>query len=142
MARFWIIAPYPANPPENFDSVWDFDLSHNTISIGWPSFGNVLDMTEAELSEAVSRKYAHKPPQTRSLISNMLWDFYRVIQPGDVIVARRGRKTLCAVGKVVKSAIWSPGKNPETDHPVTWELNGKRHSATLNLEALSFQCTP
>jgi len=57
----------------------------------------------------------------------MLWDFYRVIQPGDVIVARRGRKTLCAVGKVTKSAIWSPGKNPRTDHPgylgVEWQAS-------------------
>jgi len=46
----------------------------------------------------------------------MLWAFYHEIVPGDFVIARRGRKTLAAVGKVIRSAIYAPGKNPATPH--------------------------
>jgi restriction system protein len=116
MTRFWIIAPYAANPPEKFENVWEFDLANNVISIGWTGLGNVLEMTEVELNESVARKYPNKPTQTKSLISNMLWAFYREIRPGDMVIARRGRKTLGAVGKVTQNAVWSPNKNSKVDH--------------------------
>jgi restriction system protein len=111
-----IIAPLAASPPEKFESVWEFDLANNVISIGWSGLGNVLEMSEDELNDSVARKYPDKPPQTKSLISNMLWDFYKEIRPGDIVVARRGRKILSAVGKVTHNAVWSPNKNPKVDH--------------------------
>ncbi len=127
MSRFWIIAPFASKPPEQFEKVWEYDLANNVISIGWPGFGNVLELSEAELAETVANIYSHKPPQTQSLITNMLWAFYHVVRPGDTIIARRGRKTLAAVGKVTKSAVWSPGRNPLTDHAgylgVEWRLS-------------------
>jgi restriction system protein len=116
MTRFWIIAPLAANPPEKFESVWEFDLANNVISIGWSGLGNVLEMSEDELNDSVARKYPDKPPQTKSLISNMLRAFYREIRPGDMVIARRGRKILSAVGKVTQNAVWSPNKNPKVDH--------------------------
>jgi hypothetical protein len=88
MARFWIIAPYAANPAENFESGWDFDLANNTISIGWPGLGNVLNMTEAELNEEVPRQAA-ADQATHSEHAVVL---YRVIRPGDTVLARSGRK--------------------------------------------------
>jgi restriction system protein len=127
MNQFWIMAPYAANPPEQFEKVWEYDLANDVISIGWPGFGNVLEMSETQLNEEVTRKYSHKPPQTRSLIANMLWAFYHRIRPGDTIIARRGRKTLAAVGRVAQSAVWSPGANPLTDHAgylgVEWQVS-------------------
>src|SRR5690242_14058693 len=88
MARFWIIAPYAANPVENFESGWDFDLANNTISIGWPGLGNVLNMTEAELNEELPRQAA-ADQATHSEHAVVL---YRVIRPGDMVIARSGRK--------------------------------------------------
>lgn len=127
MNQFWIMAPYAANPLEQFEKVWEYDLTNNVISIGWSGFGNVLEMSEAELNEEVARKYSHKPPQTRSLIANMLWAFYHRISPGDTIIARRGRKTLAAVGRVTERAVWSPRRNPLTDHAgylaVDWQVS-------------------
>jgi restriction system protein len=46
----------------------------------------------------------------------MLWAFYKEIRPGDMVIARRGRKTLSAVGKVTQNAVWSPNKNSKVDH--------------------------
>ncbi len=42
----------------------------------------------------------------------MLWTFYHEIAIGDYVIARRGRKTLAAVGKVMNPAVYMPGKNP------------------------------
>jgi len=127
MTRFWIIAPYAANPPDQFESVWQFDLANNVISIGWPELGNVLEMSEAQLNDSVAREYPDKPPQTKSLFSNMLWAFYREVRPGDMVIARRGRKTLSAVGKVTQNAVWSPNKNPKANHAgylgVEWQTS-------------------
>ena len=55
----------------------------------------------------------------------MIWAFYHEIGPGDFVIARRGRKTLVAVGKVSQAAFYAPGKNPNNNHPnfleVSWQ---------------------
>lgn len=125
MPRYWIIAPVESKPPELFDKVWQFDLANNLISIGWKMLGDVSKMSRQELSEAVASTYPDKPPATKGLYANMIWAFYHEIDPGDVIIARRGRKTLAAVGKVSRSAFYSPGKSPAQGHPnfleVSWQ---------------------
>jgi restriction system protein len=54
----------------------------------------------------------------------MVWSFYNEIEPGDVVIARRGRKILAAAGTVRERAIFEPGRNSDVDHPhflsVTW----------------------
>jgi restriction system protein len=83
-------------------------------------------MSRDELSRTVaSSEYGGKPLQVQSLIVNILWNFYHVIVPGDFVIARRGRKTLAAVGKVIQPAIYAKGKNPNNHHPnflgVEWQ---------------------
>ncbi len=112
MPRYWVIAPVESRRPELFDKVWQFDIANNLISIGWSELGDISKMTREALSDAVAATYSDKPPQTKGLITNMLWDFYHEINPGDFVIARRGRKTLAGIGKVVHSAVWTPGKNP------------------------------
>jgi len=125
MPRYWVIAPVESKPPEQFDRVWRFDLANNLISIGWNRLGDVSKMSREELSEAVASTYAEKPPATKSLLANMIWGFYHEIGPGDSVLARRGRKTLAAVGRVSQSAFYAPGKNPAHEHPnfleVSWQ---------------------
>jgi restriction system protein len=91
--------------------------------VGWVTFQR---WNREELSETIARTYPEKPPQTRALYGNMIWSFYHEIQPGDFVVARRGRKELAAVGKVVESASYVPGKNPAITHPsflgIEWRL--------------------
>jgi len=125
MPRYWVIAPVESKPPEVFDKVWKFDLANNLISIGWKGLGDVSKMSREELSEAVASTYPDKPPPTKGLYANMIWAFYHEIGPGDFVIARRGRKTLVAVGKVSQSAFYAPGKNPAHGHPnfleVSWQ---------------------
>jgi restriction system protein len=125
MPRYWIIAPVESDPPDLFNKVWQFDLANNLISIGWAELGNVSDKNRQELAEAVALTYPDRPPGTKGLITNMIWAFYHEISPGDFVIARRGLKTLAAVGKVTQPAIYSPGKIPYINHAnvlgVSWQ---------------------
>jgi 5-methylcytosine-specific restriction protein B len=117
MHRYWVMAPVESKPPDLFDKVWQFDLANDLISIGWEELGDVSQMSRDELSKAVAATYPDKPQQTKGLYANMLWAFYHEIRPGDFVIARRGRKTLAAVGTVNESALYTPGKNPAIGHP-------------------------
>ena len=125
MPRYWVIAPVESKPPELFDKVWEFDLANNLLSIGWKQLGDVFTMSRQQLSEMIAKSYLDKPQQTKGLFVNMIWAFYHEISPGDQIIARRGRKTLAAVGSVTGSPFYSPGKNPVHAHPnfigVSWQ---------------------
>lgn len=125
MPRYWIIAPVESQPLELFDRVWQFDLANNLISIGWKELGDVSKESREVLSQAVASTYPDKPQQTKGLYANMLWAFYHEIKPGDWVIARRGRKTLVAVGKVIQPAFYAPKKNPDLGHPnfleVSWQ---------------------
>jgi restriction system protein len=126
MPRYWVIAPYESENREAFDKVWQFDIANNVISIGWSQVGDVSKIGRDELSKVVASTYPDTRPATIALYCNMLWNFYHEIVPGDIVIARRGRKTLAAVGKVVQSAAYASGKNPAADHPnflgVEWQV--------------------
>lgn len=125
MPRYWVIAPVESKPADLFDRVCQFDLANNLISIGWKQLGDVSSMSQEQLIQTVATAYPDKPPPTRSLFANMIWAFYHEISPGDFILARRGRKTLAAVGRVTKKAYYAPGKSPFHAHPsfleVAWQ---------------------
>ena len=109
MPRYWVIAPVESKNSQLFDNVWQFDVANNLISIGWSELGDISKMNREALSDAIASAY---PDRAKGLIFNMLWAFYHEITPGDMIVARRGRKTLVAVGKVVRAGFYALGRNP------------------------------
>jgi restriction system protein len=115
--RYWVIAPVESKPTEQFDKVWQFDLANNLISIGWSQLGDVSKMSRDALGAAVAAAYPDKPAQTKGLIANMLWAFFHEIAPGDFIIARRGRKTLAAVGRVLQTGVYARGRNPYLASP-------------------------
>jgi len=124
MPRYWVIAPAAANPRDAFVSVWQFDVLHNVISIGWEELGDVSGMSQQELLAAVAATYPDRPQATITLFANMIWAFFHEISVGDSIVARRGRRTLAALGTVTGSAVYAPGRNPAHAYPnfldVSW----------------------
>ncbi|MGH2608701.1 MAG: hypothetical protein ACRDHF_06380, partial [Tepidiformaceae bacterium] len=125
MPRYWVMAPNEAHPSEVFDKVWQFDNTNGLISLGFSGLGDVSHMNREELASAVRAKYPEKPPATQSLIANMFWAFYHEMSPGDLVIARRGRKTLAAIGRVAAPAVYSPGKSPVHGHEnflaVAWQ---------------------
>ncbi len=116
MPRYWVIAPVESKPPGIFDRVWEFDLANNVISIGWEKLGDFSKLTKEELAAKIAVTCPEKPPQTKSLITNMNWSFFHEIAPGDIILARRGRMILSAVGTVTSRATYSPGRSSVHTH--------------------------
>jgi restriction system protein len=116
MPRYWIIAPIESSNAERFEKVWQFDLTNGFVSIGWQQLGDISKMSRETLSQAVASTFPEKPPQTKSLLVNMLWAFYHEISAGDFVIARKGRKTLAAIGKVAGPASYKPNKNPAAPH--------------------------
>jgi restriction system protein len=137
MPRYWVIAPIESKPSDLFDKVWRYDVDHNLISIGWSELRDVSRMSREELALVVASTYREKPAGTRGLYVNMLWAFYHEISPGDFVVARRGRKTLAAVGEVIQPAVYSPGRNPVISHPnyleVRWLVQPRDKGFALNV---------
>jgi restriction system protein len=125
MARNWIIAPVESKRVELFDRVWAFDLENGLISIGWRELGDVSQMSRSHLAAKVASTFSDRPPQTKALIANMMWAFFHELAEGDRVLARRGRKTLAAVGIVSGRAWYEPGKSPVHGHPnfipVAWQ---------------------
>ena len=111
MPRYWVIAPYEAKNFDFFNKVWQFDQANNTISIGWSQLGDVSEMDRQTLYNKVAEKWPN------SKATNMIWNFYHEIKPGDIVLARRGRKTLVRIGRVIKAAYYEPGKNPHLSPP-------------------------
>ena len=138
MPRYWLIAPVESKPPERFDKVWQFDLTNNLISVGWGKLGDVSKMSREELSKAVAQIYPDKPLATKSLLGNMLWAFYHEIAIGDFIIARRGRKTLAAVGKVSRSGFRAPKKNPAIKHKNFLEVSWMEHPRDKHFDRVVF----
>ena len=125
MPRYWVIAPLAVNPQDAFDKVWQFDLANNLVAIGFGELGDVSNVSRERLAAEVAARYPDRPRATQGLYTNMLWNFYHEIAPGDIVVARRGRKMLAAVGKVTGRAFFAANKNPYSNVPnclqVAWQ---------------------
>jgi predicted Mrr-cat superfamily restriction endonuclease len=112
MPRYWVIAPYHADKPE-FWKIWNYDLTHDVISIGWKELGDISVLSEAQLSNALDRTYSAENPEARKQWFGSLRRFYHSIKEGDVVIARQGRQKIAGVGTVTRAAYYEQKKNPE-----------------------------
>jgi len=110
MKRYLIIAPYNSREEEVFDKVWKYDLDKGTIAIGWTELGNVSKMNQEELQAKVKETY---PEKSYTRILNSMWKFYHEISVGDIILARKGRKTMLGSGEVVGAPYYDEDKGKE-----------------------------
>lgn len=104
MRRYWVIAPYSSSNEEGFEESWSFDLKNGVIAIGWSQVGDVSRLSDAELMEKIKKAYPDKHHIRR--IVNTFKIFYTEIKEGDVIIARKGRKTIVGIGEVSGSAFY------------------------------------
>lgn len=133
MARYWVIAPYLSTEQKAFEQVWEYDLRNGVIAIGWRDLGDISELTEDQLKVRIRELYGDR---NLTLYSNILWRFYHVVEPGDMVVARRGRKTIAAVGSVTARAFYNGemgrergGSLREGSYPnfisVQWQSEGR-----------------
>lgn len=104
--RYWVIAPYDSTKKDIWEKVWEFDLSNNTIAIGWNKLGNISSYNEEKLREVIQEKYSDKNKAWKTWSFNSMWNFWQNIKVGDTIVARKGTKCIAGVGIVTQTAFY------------------------------------
>ncbi len=106
MPRYWAIAPYHADDPDVYDSVWSFNLANGSISIGWSELGDISGLDESEIRERLCRQWPNYTSGSATNATRMLHKFYHTIAVDDVVVARRGLKQIAGIGKVIRTGYF------------------------------------
>jgi restriction system protein len=115
MTRYWVIAPYDSTRPELFDKAWEYDLVHGTIAIGWRQLWDLSDLADKDdLRSRIEQAYGEgmsKGSITRD--TNAVWAFLHEIEPGDVVIARRGTKRIIGIGEVTGPPFYDETRGQE-----------------------------
>lgn len=109
MTRFWVITPYDYTDKETFSNAWDYDLRNGTIAVGWKDLGDVSKLTREQLEEKYQKVYEDA---TRKGL-NQITKFLHEINPGDILIARGGRKKILSWGTVTGPAFYDDAKAKE-----------------------------
>jgi hypothetical protein len=114
--RAWLYAP--GRDAERWSDV----QQRGEMTIGWDELGDLATYsTLDQITEALKKAYGGQgdPEPTNNARCN--WEFSRVIQPGDLVYARRGRHQLIGVGEVTGAYRWDASR-PDHRHviPVKW----------------------
>ena len=129
MPKYWVIAPYYFNStnPQRFEKVWQFDLDQRIISIGWGDLGDISNFSEAQLLEHILAIYKGESPEAARNYRSSLWSFCHGISKGDMVIARRGRKQIAAIGMVEGDPYYDREKNQiarnDLDTPYSYHLD-------------------
>lgn len=105
MERYWVISPFDYTQKDIWEKVWQFDLDNQIISVGWRELGDISAYDEAQFKEAFFRQYGNLKG------FNMLDNFCHNIKIGDIVIARRGRKSIAAIGTVTQTWYYEKDKN-------------------------------
>ena len=119
--NYWIIAP-GTNAAK-----WDEYSKSGEIGIGWDELGPLSNYKKIEQVRDKYLEIWH--PDNKDFASdapNQIWNFYKNIQIGDVIVARKGVKQIIGLGKVTSDYFYDD-KRDEFFHlrKVNWEKIGE-----------------
>jgi len=109
--RYWVIAPYDSAQAETFSKAWEYDLTNRTIAIGWNELGDISKLSQSELKSKCVEIYDKRPNPTR--VCNKIWRFYHEISREDIIIARRGRKSIVGIGEVKGRAFYDNEKGKQ-----------------------------
>ena len=107
MKRIWVIAPAPSEEINIFDKAWEYDLNNNVIAIGWGRLGDISSFTEDQLKKQIEKFYPDIKQGQKTSYFNSIWNFWHNIQIDDIVIARKGRKRIAAIGKVTKTAFFN-----------------------------------
>lgn len=104
MKRYWVIAPYDSTQIKIFKKVWEYDLKNGTIAVGWERLGNTTGMSRSELESKYEKVYG----DIRGFTT--FWRYLHDVSPGDIIIARQGRKKIIGTGTVEGKAYYDGDK--------------------------------
>ncbi len=108
--RYWKVAPWDKA------TYWEYCKEKGVIGIGWGDVGNLKNCEDIEeLKEVYERERYDYPKRSININCKQIWDFYKNIKKGDVIVANNGKKMIVGIGVVTSDYYYDSEKIPETD---------------------------
>lgn len=129
--RYWIYSPYEA---------WEEQYSNGIVTIGRDYLGDPMryasrnDM-QAKMLECGTEKYT----TTYKNASLEVWQFVHEMKPGDIIIAKKGTRTIIGRGVVTSEFVYDDKKPTDFKyyrqikwtHKGEWEHPGKAVTKTL-----------
>ena len=117
--QYWIVAPGEGARK------WDEFHKEGLIGIGWDAVGDLRSYgTREAMRDAIIAKYP-TGSKSRSHTSLALWEFSHELQPGDILIAKRGNDEYVGYG-IVTSDYYFDAKRPEYKNlrKVDWKKTG------------------
>ena len=115
--RYWKVAP------GRNGIAWPEWRQRGIAAIGWPDLGDISALSEPDFQALSKAKYNN---DKRSAGPYQVWLFH-TIQPGDRVIANKGRASILGVGTVTEGYRYRPGEHAVEgeDFPhqikVTWD---------------------
>ena len=91
--HYWLYAPGRGA------EMWEQFYKDGIMALGWNEMGDLsVFNTKSELSQKMSELYGADSSHSNDALT--LWQFYNEMQPGDIIIVKRGRKDILGMGTV------------------------------------------
>ena len=125
--RYWLFAPGP-------DAMyWDEYFESGIMGLGWDEVGNLNDYADRE---AIQRrlKELSSGESSSSHDSLALWEFSRVMRPGDIVIAKKGRSLYVGYGIVASDYAYDAQRSTYRNiRRVDWKKRGKWSSGDYKI---------
>jgi 5-methylcytosine-specific restriction protein B len=116
--RVWEIAPGP-----NADR-WESFKKDAVIAVGWDEISDLAQFKSREAISAELKKQLSRETEPRN-DSLALWQFCHEMKPGDIVLAKKGRRALVGVGTVIGDYEYRPDRaNYHHVRKVRWDKDG------------------
>lgn len=104
---------------------WDSFLKENIIGLGWDFLGDLSTYKSKEEITAQLQKVQNTTSSKKN-DATANWDFYKNIQIGDVVIVKKGRRTLLGFGEVVSDYYHDSNRNEYTSNrKIKWLKSGE-----------------
>ena len=103
---------------------WDDFQKQSHIAIGWDQTGDLQDYEDrASLEETMEGE--DNSGRGSQIDAKACWDFAKVMKPGDIIFAKRGRSTVLGKGIVTGEYRYEPGQKRPHLRDIEWTHLGE-----------------
>lgn len=120
--NYWLIAPGDQG------NMWDVFSKNNEIGIAWDDLGDISSYKNDfdTFKNAYMDTYHSDDKDYKGNHPKQIWDFYKSINIGDVIFARKGVLQIVGMGKVVSDFFYDGKRDEYTQlRKVEWEKIGE-----------------
>ena len=103
---------------------WDDFQKHNHIAIGWDQTGDLQGYEDRASLEETMETHENSG-RGAQIDAKACWDFAKVMKPGDIVFAKRGRSTVLGKGIVTGEYRYEPRQNRPHLRDIEWTHLGE-----------------